>query len=205
MSTLQAALGTANGNAHTNVTSKTAPNSITPAHVGLSLEEIIAAFTNINFDTDSSGNIIVGDTSATHVIVDSATDKIQFKNGSVVVVEILPDVDGKIRIRDGADNFYTVLHGTPFSGSLTANLNLYPPINGGSIVTNHGGTDSQVLVAQTTMTITHGLGFTPSRAFCNAFSGPAAAKITGISGTTLTVTFNTSFTGTAVIDWQAFE
>ena len=121
------------------------------------------------------------------------------------MAELLNAVDAILKLRDGADNFYTKYHGTPYSGSLTADVNLYPPINGGTIVTNSGGTDTQSLSAQTTMTITHGLGWTPSRAFANAFSGPAACKVTGISATTITVTFNASFTGTAVIDWQAFQ
>lgn len=65
------------------------------------------------------------------------TSNISIKNGSATTIKLYNDVgNGVLQMRDGTSNFNLKLYSLPFSGSLTANRNLYPPDESGSIVTH---------------------------------------------------------------------
>ena len=88
----------------------------------------------------------------------------------------------------------------------TANC-ISPPHNG-TLATNDGALFSHSVSAVTSVTVTHSLGWTPSRILITPVDATTGAALTGywvstITATTFVVNFPL-FTGTLTFDWQAF-
>jgi len=116
---------------------------------------------------------------------------------------------GKFRVALGDSS--SVYYSEIIPSTLTANRTLNQPDKSGVIATNDGGTSVQTVTSVTTITIAHGLSWTPSRIFiapANAVTAdlilPLNAVVTTITSTNITVRFSSAVTGTLSINWQAF-
>jgi hypothetical protein len=93
------------------------------------------------------------------------------------------------------------------AASITNNRNHALPDHSGTILTDDGGSSTQSLVSASTMTVTHGLSYTPTRIQLTAITAIAAASqpyISAISSTTFTITFPAPVTGSCGFYWQAY-
>jgi len=127
--------------AHSNVTLKTAPNSISPTDTGGSLENLADLFVSLGWDGDMATliytlfNLRIGATGGANSVVE--TNKVAVKQISTVIAQLLNHTSsGELHLKDGTSAFYTKFLGVPFTGSLTADRTLSPPDESGTIVTH---------------------------------------------------------------------
>jgi len=141
--------------AHSNVTLKTAPNSISPTDTGGSLENLADLFVSLGWDGDMATliytlfNLRIGATGGANSVVE--TNKVAVKQISTVIAQLLNHTSsGELHLKDGTSAFYTKFLGVPFTGSLTADRTLSPPDESGTIVTH---------VTKDTIEVNNGTGY----------------------------------------------
>lgn len=167
-------------------------NNVVSTTDGINTAEMFAGTINVSNGTTSS-------TSSTNGI-----KTFDVSSGKFVLLSALGAIP-KIEIGDAASSFTSVIKTDP----LTANRALTEPDRDGQIATNAGNHVSALVSGATTVTITHGLSFTPQRVFVEGNTTSTGTALVGHSitaktSTTFTITFASPVTGTLEIDWQAF-
>ena len=110
---------------------------------------------------------------------------------------------GEMSLTQGASNTFNLS-----ANSIGGVANCVSPPHNGTLATDDGGLFSHTVSSVTSVTVTHSLGWTPSRILITPVDATTGAALTGywvstITSTTFVVNFPL-FTGTLTFDWQAF-
>lgn len=167
-----------------------------------SLQEVTAVGADTNIP------IFIGDLGAnTGVYISAATAQIEVSATSQVGMAMIGmgGGQGTLFMNDRGSNKQTQIK----AGTLTTDRVITTPDKDGVLVLGDGGYSSQVLAAASSMTITHGLPYTPSRiqvtpVTSNAGSSGYFVGAPGITSSYFTIGFATPQTGTIAFYWQAY-
>lgn len=184
------------------------------ASSGFNLLQSASTSTSFNSLPDESGTLVTHTTKDPVTVYASGTNDSFYVNGSFwqfysgghSYVEAGIDrsgspVMGYIGVKSGNNDYHAYIE----SVNLSAERIVKMPDQSGTFLLDKGASTSQVITAATTVTVTHGLGFTPSRVFIQATNALMAGKAPYVSAktsTTFTITLNAATTGTVAFDWQ---
>ncbi len=139
-------------------------------------------------------------------IIDSISFFARDKTGATIAAIYNNSGQGTITLKDDASAYGTNI----ISGAATATRTNTTPDHDGIFATNDGNTYSSGAVGPvSTLVVTHGLTFTPTRVIFVPTDGPSGNILIGywisaIGATTFQVNFATPFTGTLNGYWQAW-
>ncbi len=178
------------------------------------------AFTTI-IDKDS---IHIDDGGVSAAYIDPVILKTTTISGGInYQTDIQPQTVEARDLTNGLDAVLTLAGGTPqmllsdpistrhavfISGTLSSTRTYTSPNHNGELATNDGGSSIQSLTGATTMTITHGATFTPTKIMLTpitALAGASGYYISSIGATTFVVTFAAPVTGSVGFSFQSFN
>jgi len=167
-----------------------------------SLQEVTAVGADTNIP------IFIGDLGAnTGVYISAATAQIEVSAVSQVGMAMIGmgGGQGTLFVNDRGSNKQSQIK----AGTLTTDRVITTPDKDGVLVLGNGGYASQVLTAASSMTVTHGLSYTPTRIQVTAATSVAGASGYYVAGAAITssqfqIGFASPQTGTVAFYWQAY-